>query len=1188
MAPTDLTQTAPDTDATNGARRGGPRPGNGAKPLVIVESPAKAKTIAGLLGSGYVVESSIGHIRDLPRRADEVPSAYKGEPWSRLGVDVDNGFKPLYVVSSEKKSQVAKLKQLVKQASEVYLASDEDREGESIAWHLMEVLAPRVPVKRMVFHEITRPAIERAVQEWRDLDRRLVDAQEARRILDRLYGYEVSPVLWKKIMPRLSAGRVQSVATRMVVERERSRMEFRSAGWWGIDATFTTTAPATEGSPNSFTASLAAVDGVPLASGRDFGPTGTLASPGSVVVLDEDGARTLAAGLAGADFAVRSLTEKPFRRSPAAPFMTSTLQQEAGRKLRFGSRRAMQVAQRLYEDGWITYMRTDSTTLSSEALGAARSQASALYGPEYVPAQPRRYERKVKNAQEAHEAIRPAGTTFRTPEEAARSLAGDELRLYDLIWKRTVASQMNDATGTSAQVRLVGRSSGTGGTDGREAEFSASGKVIQFPGYLRAYVEGEDDPEAELADREVHLPPMAEGDPVSVSDLEPGSHTTQPPARYTEASLVKAMEELGVGRPSTYASVIATILDRGYVWKKGTALVPSFTAFAVVGLLERYFSDLVDYGFTASMEDDLDAIAAGDEESLPWLTRFYFGDDVHPGSGRTDAGRPGGDGQGLGLKREVSTYLGEIDAREINSIPIGTGSNGEEIVARVGRYGPYLQRGEDRVSVPEDLAPDELTVERAEELLAAPSSDRVLGEDPETELPVQVRAGRFGPYVQLGELVEGGPKPRTSSLFASMSPSTLTLEQALDLLRIPRVVGTDPATNEEIVAHNGRFGPYLKRGSDTRSLVTEDQILTVGLDEALALFAQPKTRGRNAKGPLREMGADPDTGLTMVVKDGRFGPYVTDGTTNASLRAGGRRRGPHGGTGGGAAGRAPRRRSSHPSEGPGQEGGEEGQSHQDSGEEAGHHQDSGEEAGHHQGGGEEAGHHQGGGEEEGGSEGRRAEGRQLRVNRTARGRLIALEGIDGCGKSTQAQLLAERLAALLTFEPGATALGSSLRRLLLDAGEGPVATRTEALLMAADRAQHVAEVVAPALETGTWVVTDRFSASTLAYQGYGRGLDPAALAGLIHWATGGVAPDATVLIDVPVEVAASRRRGTPDDRLEGQGGEFQQRVADGYRQLAAEATTPWVVVDGSGPVDEVAAAAWSGVAAVLGLAEDAH
>jgi len=925
MPPTDLTETTAEQDAGDGAP-GVRRPSSGAKPLVIVESPAKAKTIAGLLGSGYVVESSIGHIRDLPRRADEVPAAYKGESWSRLGVDVDNGFKPLYVVSTEKKSQVAKLKQLVKQASEVYLASDEDREGESIAWHLLEVLAPRVPVKRMVFHEITRPAIERAVNEWRDLDRRLVDAQEARRILDRLYGYEVSPVLWKKIMPRLSAGRVQSVATRMVVERERARMGFRSAGWWGIEATFTTDqadqTAAGDGTVRSFGASLAAVDGVPLVSGRDFDDTGALSSSGSVVVLGEDEARALASGLEGVPFSVKSMTHKPFRRSPSAPFMTSTLQQEAGRKLRFSSKRAMQVAQRLYEDGWITYMRTDSTTLSSQALSAARAQASALYGPDYVPDQPRRYERKVKNAQEAHEAIRPAGESFRTPDEAARSLSGDEFRLYDLIWKRTVASQMADATGTSAQVRLVGTATGPEGVGGREAEFSASGKVIQFPGYLRAYVEGEDDPEAELADREVHLPPMAEGDPVSAGDLEPGSHATQPPARYTEASLVKAMEELGVGRPSTYASVIATILDRGYVWKKGTALVPSFTAFAVVGLLERYFADLVDYGFTASMEDDLDAIASGDEESLPWLTRFYFGsngtdDRSGPAAGNGDAGpaagtaagtangngngtgngspQAAGNGtapvaghvRGLGLKREVSTYLGEIDAREINSIPIGVGSDGQDIVARVGRYGPYLQRGDDRVSVPEDLAPDELTVERAEQLLEAPSSDRALGEDPESGLPVLVKAGRFGPYVQLGELVDGGPKPRTSSLFASMSPATLTFEQALELLRIPRVVGTDPGSGEEIVAHNGKFGPYLKRGTDTRSLPTEDQILTATMDEALALFAQPKTRGRGAaKGPLRDLGADPESGATMVVKDGRFGPYVTDGTTNASLRRG--------------------------------------------------------------------------------------------------------------------------------------------------------------------------------------------------------------------------------------------------------------------------------------------------------------
>ena len=561
--------------------------------------------------------------------------------------------------------------------------------------------------------------------------------------------------------------------------------------------------------------------------------------------------------------------------------MTSTLQQEAGRKLRFSAQRAMQVAQRLYEQGFITYMRTDSTTLSDQALTAARTQAREMYGDAYVPDGPRRYERKVKNAQEAHEAIRPSGESFRTPDQAARELSGDELRLYELIWKRTVASQMNDATGTSAQVRLTAAVP-EGLAEGQEAEFSASGRVIAFPGFLRAYVEGEDDPEAELADREVVLPTLAVGDVVAGSAFEPGSHATQPPARYTEASLVKAMEELGVGRPSTYASVIATILDRGYVWKKGTALVPSFTAFAVVGLLERYFGDLVDYGFTAAMEDDLDEIAAGREEALPWLTRFYFG-SAEPGA----ANGHGDEVEVAGLKATVAAHLSEIDAREINSIPLGNGTDGEPIVARVGRYGPYLQRGEDRASVPDDMAPDELTIERAEEILAAPSNDRVLGTDPESGLDVQVKAGRFGPYVQVGEVTEGGERPRTASLFSSMEPATLTLEQALELLRIPRTVGTDPETGEDIVAHNGRFGPYLKRGSDTRSLASEDQLLTVTLDEGRALFAQPKQRrGRAAAPPLRELGTDPTTNLPVVVKEGRFGPYVTDGTTNASLRKG--------------------------------------------------------------------------------------------------------------------------------------------------------------------------------------------------------------------------------------------------------------------------------------------------------------
>ena len=844
------------------------------KALVIVESPAKARTISGMLGPDFIVESSVGHVRDLPRGADEVPAAFKGESWARLGVDVDNGFKPLYVISAPKKSVVANLKKLLKNADELYLATDEDREGESIAWHLSEVLSPTVPVKRMVFHEITPAAIARAVDDWRDLDRRLVDAQEARRILDRLYGYEVSPVLWRKVMPRLSAGRVQSVATRMVVERERARMRFRSADWWGVEGTFTRAA-------SSFGATLVALGGATVATGKDFDDHGEQTGKGSVRVLGEEEATSVAGALRGRSFTVSAVTERPFRRSPAAPFMTSTLQQEAGRKLRFSAQRAMQVAQRLYEQGFITYMRTDSTTLSDEALTAARTQAREMYGDAYVPDAPRRYERKVKNAQEAHEAIRPSGETFRTPDQAARELSGDELRLYELIWKRTVASQMNDATGTSAQVRLTAAVP-EGVAEGQEAEFSASGRVIAFPGFLRAYVEGEDDPEAELADREVVLPTLAVGDVVEGSAFEPGAHATQPPARYTEASLVKAMEELGVGRPSTYASVIATILDRGYVWKKGTALVPSFTAFAVVGLLERYFGDLVDYGFTASMEDDLDEIAAGREEALPWLTRFYFGSAV-PGA----TNGHGEEVEAVGLKATVAAHLSEIDAREINSIPLGNGSDGEPIVARVGRYGPYLQRGEDRASIPDDLAPDELTIERAEEILAAPSNDRVLGTDPESGLDVQVKAGRFGPYVQVGDVTEGGDKPRTASLFSSMEPATLTLEQALELLRIPRTVGADPETGHDIVAHNGRFGPYLKRGSDTRSLTSEDQLLTVTLDEARALFAQPKQRrGRAAAPPLRELGTDPTTNLPVVLKEGRFGPYVTDGTTNASLRQG--------------------------------------------------------------------------------------------------------------------------------------------------------------------------------------------------------------------------------------------------------------------------------------------------------------
>ncbi|HET7488291.1 MAG TPA: type I DNA topoisomerase [Acidimicrobiales bacterium] len=827
------------------------------KPLVIVESPAKAKTIAGYLGSGYVVESSVGHVRDLPDDASEIPAAYQGEPWARLGIDVDNDFKPLYVVSRGKKDVVKRLKALLKDASELYLATDEDREGEAIAWHLSEVLNPRVPVKRMVFHEITAPAIQRAVQDTRDLDMPLVDAQETRRLLDRLYGFEVSPVLWRRIKPRLSAGRVQSVATRMIVERERERMRFRAAGWWDLEA-----ALAREGSP--FGAALAAVDGRRLVTGKDFTQDGILRPGLDVVRLDEEGARGLAERLQDSAFAVRSVEEKPYRRSPYAPFMTSTLQQEAGRQLRFDSRRTMQVAQRLYENGYITYMRTDSTSLSEAAVAAARRQAASLYGPQYVPDKPRVYARKVKNAQEAHEAIRPAGDDFRTPQQVG--LGGDELRLYELIWKRTVASQMADAVGNTVQVRLGATSSA-----GEDAEFATSGKVITFPGFFRAYVEGSDDPDAVLEDREVRLPALSPGDALELRGMDAKSHTTQAPARYTDASLVKALEDKGVGRPSTYASIISTIQDRGYVWKRGQALVPTFTAFAVVSLLEQHFAHLVDYDFTARLEDELDGIAARRQERVPWLSRFYFGGDVP------------------GLKPLVAERLEEIDPRQINSIPIGADSEGREIVVRVGRYGPYLLRGDDKAGVPDELAPDELTVEKATELLEAPSSDRVLGVDPDTGQPVLVKAGRYGPYVQLGEANGGGKgaKPATASLFKTMTPETLSLDDALQLLTIPRLVGKDPASGEEIWAFNGRYGPYLKKGTDSRSLTSEDQLLSVTLDEALAIYAQPKTRrGQAAAAALRELGADPETGAPMVVKDGRFGPYITDGTVNVTVPRG--------------------------------------------------------------------------------------------------------------------------------------------------------------------------------------------------------------------------------------------------------------------------------------------------------------
>ena len=843
--------------------------------LVIVESPAKAKTIGGYLGSGYVVEASIGHIRELPPNAAAVPAAYKGLPWARLGVDVDNDFEPLYVVSADRKQQVSKLKALVKDADEVYLATDEDREGEAIAWHLVQELKPKVPVRRMVFHEITPSAIAAAVASPRDIDEQLVQSQQTRQILDRLYGYEVSPVLWKKVLPRLSAGRVQSVATRMVVERERARMAFHTAEYWDVQGTFSAVAPK-PGDPDNFTATLVSLDDLRLATGRDFDPA-TGAAPSTVLHLDEAGARGLAARLEGREFTVQGVEEKPYRRRPYPPFMTSTLQQEGGRKFRWSAQTVMRVAQKLYENGFITYMRTDSTNLSETALTAARAQARELYGDAYVPAEPRIYTRKVKNAQEAHEAIRPAGDSFRTPGQVASQLSSDEFRLYELIWQRTLASQMSDAVGTTMSIRIGGTSASN-----ESVVFTTSGRTITFPGFLRAYVE-ETDESAEKDDAEKRLPQLARGDGLNAHEFEADGHSTSPPARYTEPSLVKAMEELGVGRPSTYASIMQTIQDRGYVWKKGPALVPTWTAFAVIGLLEAYFGRLVDYGFTASVENDLDDIAAGERSRVEWLHNFYFGSDGASGATKAPSSPPTnpGDPQRIsaqgGLKRLIASRLEEIDARGVNSIAIA----GTDALVRVGRYGPYVQRGEgedsQRASLPEDLAPDEVTPEKIEELLSAPSGDIPLGAL-EDGREITARSGRYGPYVTDGE--------KSASLFKTMTLDTITLEDAQRLLTLPRTLGE--IDGDEVTAQNGRYGPYIKKGTDSRSLETEDQLFTVTLDDAIALLAQPKLRGRRtaAAPPLKELGEDPISKKPMVVKDGRFGPYVTDGETNASLRRG--------------------------------------------------------------------------------------------------------------------------------------------------------------------------------------------------------------------------------------------------------------------------------------------------------------
>ena len=996
--------------------------------LVIVESPAKAKTIAGYLGDGYVVESSIGHVRDLPQRASDVPASHKAKKWAKLGIDVEHDFEPLYVVSSDKKAQIARLRSLLRDADRLYLATDEDREGEAIAWHLQKVLNPKIPVHRMVFHEITRKAITEALHETRDIDQGLVDAQETRRLLDRLYGFELSPVLWKKISKGLSAGRVQSVATRIVVERERERIAFRAAGYWDLSAEVTTPAP------ESFTAALVEVDGRRVASGRDFGDDGSLTRD-DVVVLDEVSANSLAAGLVDRHLTVDSVEARPYRRRPAAPFITSTFQQEAGRRLRMSASMAMHAAQGLYQKGYITYMRTDSTTLSDTALRAARDQITERFGAGYLPDAPRTFQKKVRNAQEAHEAIRPAGDRFRHPDAVVAEVPPSEARVYEMIWQRTVASQMTDAVGETVQIRLSGTVAGedTEGV-GRSATFSTSGTVISHQGFRRVYVEELDSPEADPYSREAVLPAVVVGDAVLVTSVSPEGHTTQPPSRFTEASLVRKLEELGVGRPSTYASIMETIQSKDYVWKKGSALVPTLSAFAVTTLLETHFPRLVDYDFTAHMEDDLDRIANGTAERVPWLRDFYFGT-----------------AEDIGLLAKVTTRLGDIDAKAVSTLVLGR-SGDDDVVACFGKFGPYVQFGDETRSIPDDIPPDELTVDMALEFLAAPL-EQFLGDDPESGLPVIARAGRFGPYVSLGrpqqqvarspelsrlaalplnrtearvalsylrlaadpvddaaakrvvnvpsrgvgkgaiervgalaeeagigffealsradeagvtgrplagirsfldlrpalvarladgpaavltaavegsgyldELRAGGPdgeerlanldllvaavdgftdvpdllgqldgltavedrpRLRTASLFSTMTLERITLEDALQLLSLPRAVGSDPSDGVEITVQNGRFGPYLKKGGDSRSLANEEQLLTITLEECLAILALPKRRGRSAaKPPLRELGQDPESGRTIILKDGNWGPYVTDGEYNASLGRG--------------------------------------------------------------------------------------------------------------------------------------------------------------------------------------------------------------------------------------------------------------------------------------------------------------
>ncbi len=843
--------------------------------LVIVESPAKAKTIQGYLGSEYRVEASVGHIRDLPSSASEVPAAIKGEPWGRMAIDVEHGFEPYYVVPPKKKPLVTALKKALAEADELILATDEDREGEAIAWHLTKVLKPKVPVARMVFHEITKEAIQQAAASTRELNHDLVNAQEARRLIDRLYGFEVSPVLWKKVLAGLSAGRVQSVATRMVVARERARIAFRSAEYWDIEGRFAATS-------EEFSATLAKVAGAEVARGSDYTENGQLKAGSAALVLDSAAAHALAAGLAGAAFTVSGVEDKPRTRTPSAPFMTSTLQQEASRKLRWGAQRTMRAAQSLYENGHITYMRTDSTSLSTAALAAARAAATELYGADFVSPTPRKYDRKVKNAQEAHEAIRPAGDRFARPVDLRGQLSADEYALYELIWRRTVASQMRDAKLTTTSVRLTATAA-----DGRPVEFRASGTVVVFPGFLAAYEEGRDavrDGEGTNGAQR-KLPLLRVGDFVSTLELRPAGHTTNPPARYTEASLVKELEEMGIGRPSTYAAIMATIVDRGYVSKRGSALVPSFLAFSVTRLMEERFAQLVDYNFTARLEEILDQVANATVDRLSVLEGFFYGNAAYRFPGL----------------RPLLTQMAEIDARALASFPVTehgireepiTGG-ADEVVLRVGKFGPYLERDGQRANVPPDLAPDELDLAKAADLLSVPQTDRVLGSHPDSGLQIVAKSGRFGPYVTevLAPDAPKSAKARTGSLLSGMSVDTVGLADALRILTLPRVVGVDPDGNE-IVAANGRYGPYVSRTvagkSDSRSLPDEESLFSVTVPEAMELFAAPRTRRGQARvvAPLRELGADPTSGEPITLREGRFGPYVTDGTTNASLRRG--------------------------------------------------------------------------------------------------------------------------------------------------------------------------------------------------------------------------------------------------------------------------------------------------------------